>query len=55
MRLAQLAGGGVAAGPLGFDEGEGFAVVAPEDVIDVAGAGGVGHAGDFEFAVAWLI
>jgi hypothetical protein len=41
---------GVSAGAFGFDQGEGFAVVAPEDVIDKAAARGAGHSSDGEFA-----
>ena len=34
----------VAAGALGFHQGQGFAVIPPEHVIHKAGAGGIGHA-----------
>lgn len=43
---------GAFVGAFGFDNGEGVAVVAPEDVVDVAFAAGVcgdGHSGDFDF------
>ena len=37
---------GVDAGAFGLDQGQGQAVVAPEDVVDVADAAAEGHAGD---------
>jgi hypothetical protein len=56
-----LADAGVAFGAFGFDDGEGFAVAAPEDVIDKAifttarRALSVGHAGDGEFAITGFV
>ncbi len=47
--------GGVGGGFFGFDDGEGFAVVAPENVVGVANPFGIGHAGNFIFPVAFLV
>ena len=50
-----LADARVAPGALGLDQPERLAVVAPEHVVDEALALVVGHAGDFELAVARLV
>ena len=42
---------GIAAGAFGFDDGEGFPIIAPEDVIDEALAGFIGHSHDWKFAI----
>jgi hypothetical protein len=42
---------GIAAGAFGFDKGEGLTVVAPEDVIDEAGAGVVGHSDNWKLSL----
>lgn len=46
---------GITAGAFGFDQSEGFAVVAPKDVINEAIAGGVGHSLDGELPIAGLV
>jgi len=45
----------IAPGPLRLDQPERRAVVAPQHVVDEPGTLVVGHAGDLELAVAWLV
>ena len=41
--------------PLGFDNGQWFAIIAPEHVVGIAHLVGVGHASDFVLAITRLV
>ncbi len=50
-----LARMGITLGPLRLHDGERFAIGGPENVVDKALSGLIGHAIDFVFAILWLI
>ena len=53
--LLCLAVGGIGGGAFGLYQGQGFAVVAPQHVVYIASARGVGHTDNLNFGPAGLV